>query len=268
MHHRLLAPAVAFCAVLAALPARAQSPGPLASTPIVLPPPPDELTGEQALELGSWVSAMQDWQRFVKKWHNESAHDAFGRIVARKPRPEPPAWLEARCAVLPGTFVAEPHDDLARGCRLFAGLEADLPAEAMRASTLAARADHERLEKNSFFSRVHLDGLWTTTSTDARLYGLIGSHISLVDVGRVQFFGPPGVIVVSVPNGFGARQLRVGYTWGMSVRLADVRVFGSSKNMTLFLSMTKCWLVGSRMDGLQVGGFDLAGFSLAPRKKR
>ena len=35
---------------------------------------------------------MEDWQRFEKKWRNESAHDAFGRIIGRKPRPEEPEW--------------------------------------------------------------------------------------------------------------------------------------------------------------------------------
>ena len=33
----------------------------------------------------------------------------------------------------------------------------------------------------------------------------------------------------------------------MSVRLADVRVFGARKNATLFLSVTKCWTVGSNL---------------------
>jgi hypothetical protein len=102
--------------------------------------------------------------------------------------------------------------------------------------------------KNTFLSRIHLDGLWTTTSTDARFYGLVGSHISLVDVGRVQFFGPPGVIVLSIPDGHGSRQIRMGYTWGMSVRLVDVRLFAPSKNLTLFLSMTKVWIVGGTYD--------------------
>ncbi|HET6614281.1 MAG TPA: hypothetical protein VFH62_00215, partial [Dehalococcoidia bacterium] len=98
-------------------------------------------------------------------------------------------------------------------------------------------------------------------------YGLVGSHISLVDIGRVQFFGPPGVIVLSVPGPRG-REIRAGYTWGMSVRLRDIRLFSPTKNMTLFLTMSKVWLTGGTYDKLAPGGFDIAGFSIAPRKHR
>jgi len=98
------------------------------------------------------------------------------------------------------------------------------------------------------------------------MYGLFGSHISLVDVGRVQFFGPPGVIVLSEPDGHGGREVRAGYTWGMSVRLKDVRLLSATKNLTLFLTMTKVWTTGGTYDRLRPGGVELAGFSLAPKR--
>ena len=77
---------------------------------------------------------------------------------------------------------------------------------------------------SSFLTRVHIDGLWTTTQDGARLSGIIGTHISLVDVGRVQVFGPPGIMLLTVPDGRGGRRVSLGYTWGASLRLADVRV--------------------------------------------
>jgi hypothetical protein len=101
---------------------------------------------------------------------------------------------------------------LGAACRVMAGLEADPGAETIRASTAATRAGAEKLVKDSFLTRVHIDGLWMTTSTDDRMYGLVGSHISLVDVGRVQFFEPPGLILLSVPDGRGGREIRTGYT--------------------------------------------------------
>ena len=259
--------AVSSCLFLVlATAARAQSPAPLPSTPIRFSTAAPELTASQAKEVEAWLTAMRKWQQFEKKWPNEPAHDPFGRIVSRHPRPDAPAWLEPYCAAA-GPSLA-PHSEPGQACRVLAGLNVDLQAEAMRDATDAERADHERIRKNTFFSRVHLDGLWTTTSTEARFYGLVGSHISLVDVGRVQLFGPPGVIVLSVPDGRGSREIRMGYTWGMSVRLADVRLFAPTKNLTLFLSMTKVWMVGGAFDRLEAGGFDLAGFSLAPRKRR
>jgi hypothetical protein len=38
--------------------------------------------------------------------------------------------------------------------------------------------------------------------------------------------------------------------------------------MTLFLTMSKVWVTGGTFDRLAPGGFDIAGFSLAPRKAR
>jgi hypothetical protein len=253
-----------FC-VLCAVPQVSAQTVPLPSSPIVLPLPADTLTDAEQRAIDTWLRDMRAWQRTDKRWHNEPSHDVFGRIVDRTPKPDPPAWLEGRCAVF-----ARPGDipgTLGSACRLMAGSTEDPAAQALRASTDAARVGKEKVVKNSFLTRVHIDGLWTSTASDVRIYGLVGSHISLVDVGRVQFFGPPGVILLSVPDSTGSRRIRAGYTWGMSVRLGDVRLFAPSKNMTLFLTVSKVWVPGgSAMDRLEPGGFDIAGFSLAPRK--
>jgi len=33
--------------------------------------------------------------------------------------------------------------------------------------------------------------MWITTSTNGRLYAIVGTYLSLVDIGRIQVFGPP-----------------------------------------------------------------------------
>ena len=249
----------------------AQQP-PLPSTPIVLAPvrlaAPAQLSSDQEEELARWLDAMIDWQRQEKRWHNEPAHNAYGKIVPRKPRPATPEWLESFCRSVPPHPLTPPPANVDHACRIIAGMNVDIEAERIRQQTQTARASHEKVTHTSFLSRLHLDGLWSTTSSDVRYYGLIGSHISLVDVGRVQFFGPPGILVLRMPDASGSHQIRVGYTWGMSVRLADVRLFGPTKNMTLFLSIAKCWTFGNTVDRLNPGGFDIAGFSIAPRKPR
>jgi len=251
--------------VLAAPLARAQDSAPLPSTPILLPTPPGALSAPQQRELESWLEAMRKWQRMDKRWHNEPAHDAFGRLVDRAPEPAPPEWLAVRCAA---TIDSAPGP-LAPACRLLASLDEDPTVKAIRTTTAAARAGKEKTVKNTFLTRVHIDGLWTSTASDVRIYGLVGSHISLVDVGRVQFFGPPGIILLSVPDASGSRQIRAGYTWGLSLRLGDVRLFAQSRNLTLFLTIAKVWVPGSTpYDRLQSGGFEIAGFSLAPRRHR
>ena len=99
---------------------------------------------------------------------------------------------------------------------------------------------------------------------NGRSYGLIGSHLSLVDIGRVQVFGPPGVMLLSVPDGRGSRRLELGYTWGVSVRLADMRLFGG-REMTLFVNFTKVWVETGSATGRQA--YDIVGFSVAPLRK-
>lgn len=241
----------------------------LPSTPVVLPAAPDVLTRAQQQELEAWVRQMRKWQQMDKRWHNQPAHDPFGRIVKRTPEPDPPAWLEARCAAIDRSTLTTLAAPLGPACRLLAGLEEDPAAGALRASTAAARSAAEKIVKNTFLTRVHLDGLWTSTSTDYRIYGLIGSHISLVDVGRVQFFGPPGVILLSVPDARGSREIRTGYTWGLSLRLKDLSLMSPTSNVTLFLTVTKVWVTGNAAyDRLVPGGYDIAGFSLAPRRHR
>ena len=228
--------------------------------------PPANLSLDQQQELADWLDEMVRWQHQQKRWPNEPVHNNYGKIIPRRPEPARPEWLEDYCGGLVKASVSPPSRRVEQACRLVAGLSVDPEAEAIRQQTQATRADKEKVVKTSFLSRLHIDGLWSTTSSDVRYYGLVGSHISLVDVGRVQFFGPPGILLLRMPDGAGSHQIRVGYTWGMSVRLADLRLLAPYKNATLFLSITKCWTVGSNTDRLRPGGFDIAGFSIAPRK--
>ena len=131
-----------------------------------------------------------------------------------------------------------------------------------------SQAGGEKTRHSSFLTRVHVDGLSTTTQDGSRFYGIIGSHISLVDVGRVQVFGPPGVMLLTVPDGNGGRKVSLGYTWGVSLRLADVGIGTPNKNLTLFLNVTKVFVASGASGAQGTKGYDIVGFSLAPRKKR
>src|SRR5690242_14262399 len=199
---------------LTAAPSFAQEP--LPATLIVLAPvrlaTRAQLSSDQQEELARWLDAMVDWQRQEKRWHNEPVHNAYGKIVQRKLKPETPAWLEPFCQSLPPHPLTPPPLNVDHACRIVAGMNVDIEAERIRLQTQSARAEHEKVTHTSFLSRLHLDGLWSTTSSDIRYYGLIGSHISLVDVGRVQFFGPPGILLLRMPDVSGSHQIRVGYT--------------------------------------------------------
>jgi hypothetical protein len=230
---------------------------------------PPQLSEAQDRELTKWLTAMEKWQRHEAKWSNRPVRDGWGRIAQRQPPPEPPEWLDAHCAAAVTTHVlaSEPESRTAQACRLLADPRA--PMKSVPTPAQSARLDAEKKPKHSsFLTRVHLDGLWSTTSTSGRFYGLVGSHVSLVDVGRVQVFGPPGVLLLSVPDTDGSRRITLGYTWGVSVRLMDVRLFGPTKDKTLFINLSKVWLGSGSEDSNSARGYDIVGFSIAPRKKK
>ena len=233
------------------------------------PPPPTDtslvLLQEQNRELGVWLSAMEKWQRYDIKYSNRPAHDAMGSIARHRPPPDAPAWLGAYCTGATAAHVLELDPRTKVACLLLE--DPRTPIAAVPTPAQAARLDAEKSKHSSFMTRVHLDGLWTSASSGTRLYGLVGSHISLVDVGRLQVFGPPGVLLVTVPNENGGRRVTLGYTWGLSVRLADARLFGPAKDVTVFLNVSKVWMANGG-DARTPGGYNMMGFSIASRKKR
>ncbi len=215
------------------------------------------LSPERERELTAWLTAMKEWRRFDARWSNRPARDKLGRITARPPVPPFPEWLPAHCATAERAGVLDLQARTRLACRLLQDPRA--PADSASPQVQTTRLEAERPPKRSMFlTRVHLDGLWTTTSS-GRSYGIIGSHLSLVDVGRLQVFGPPGVLLLTVPQGDGSRRMELGYTWGLSIRLTDVRLLGS-KEMTLFMNVSKVWLSGG-------GSSDIVGLSLAPRAR-
>ena len=84
----------------------------------------------------------------------------------------------------------------------------------------------------------------------------------------MQVFGPPGLMLLTVPDGYGGRQIALGYTWGLSFRLGDVRMGAPTKNMTVFLNVSKVCLGSTDTAAGSSRGYDIVGFSIAPRKKK
>jgi hypothetical protein len=232
------------------------------------PPPPTDtsldLLQDQDRALGIWLSAMEKWQRYDIKYSNRPAHDAMGSIARHRPPPDAPEWLGAYCTTAAAAHALELDPRTKVACLLLE--DPRTPLAAVPTPAQAARLNAEKSKHSSFMTRVHLDGLWTSASSGTRLYGLVGSHISLVDVGRLQVFGPPGVLLLSVPDYAGSRRVTLGYTWGLSVRLADVRLFRPAKDVTVFLNVSKVWMADGA-DERTAGGYNMMGFSIAARKK-
>jgi hypothetical protein len=118
------------------------------------------------------------------------------------------------------------------------------------------RAERERPTKTSLLTWIHTDALWTESSSGASMFGIVGVHLAVANVGRVYFFGPPGVMLVSeeTPDG---RTWRGRFTWGVGFHLFDFRAPSTSRRARLFLNVAKVWSgtdyrTGADMVGLSV----------------
>jgi hypothetical protein len=130
----------------------------------------------------------------------------------------------------------------------------------------AAGTDGRReARKTSFLDRVHLDVLGMPPQVgDLSMVGIVGGHITIAEVGRVHFYGPPGVMVVArSPDSSESRRwtASTAFTWGVSIRLTDFHMGNTPRRTTLFLNLTKVWVFG----GLN-SGTDFVGLSFAWKK--
>lgn len=125
---------------------------------------------------------------------------------------------------------------------------------------VAERLEKEKATHSSFLKWLHFDGLWTPTTLGSSTFGLVGSHVTIANVGRVNFFGPPGVMLLLENTGH-SRSIRPAVTWGISIYLTDFRMPGQDHTSQLFLNLAKAQTVG-----FEGGGLDLAGLSVTWKK--
>ena len=228
----------------------------------ILTPEVPPLSVDQDHELSQWLAAMDKWQQLDARWQNRPVYDGWGHIVERKVSPAAPTWLAARCAALSDAHLMDLENRTADACRLL-----DDPRR-RRAGQAVIVSSETPPKHTAFLSRVHIDVLATQSNTGSRLYGVIGGHISLVDMGRVQVYGPPGVMMMMVPTENGGHRVTFGYSWGASVRLADLRLRSAMKNATLYLNVSKVWMGSSERLANDQRGYDMVGFSISPRKQQ
>jgi hypothetical protein len=125
---------------------------------------------------------------------------------------------------------------------------------------VAQRLEKEKPTKTSFLKWLHVDGLWAPTTIGAGTFGLVGTHVTIANVGRVNFFGPPGLMLL-LENRDGGRTIRPAMTWGISVYLTDFKPLGSDHTAQLFLNLAKAQTFGAGRAGM-----DLAGLSITWKK--
>jgi hypothetical protein len=176
--------------------------------------------------------------------------DLYAQDAAKPPAESAPTKQEIECAKL-----SEPKRRATQACKT-----EEEKREDEYQKRVAERAEKEKPTHTSFLRWLHFDGLWAPTTLGSGTFGLIGTHMTIANVGRVNFFGPPGVMLL-LENSGGSRHIRPAMTWGISVYLVDFRPPGSDNTARLFLNLAKAQTFGD-----QRGGMDLAGLSVTWKK--
>ena len=115
------------------------------------------------------------------------------------------------------------------------------------------RLARENPQRSSFLRWLHTDGLWMQSSTGSSVYGVIGVHLAVANIGRIHLYGPPGLMLVShdTPQG---RIWRGAFTWGVSFRLGGVKPPGINRRAQLYLNVAKVWTGGDYRNGADMVG--------------
>jgi hypothetical protein len=129
---------------------------------------------------------------------------------------------------------------------------------------LAKIAEKEKPAKSSFMKWVHLDGGWVQSEDSTIFQGLIGAHVAIFESGRLQFYGPPGVMLIRQEFGENKHRLRPATTWGFSFRLFDSRIPGTGQQVRIFANFAKVWLLGGSQDNIvsASSSIDMMGLSV------
>jgi hypothetical protein len=127
-------------------------------------------------------------------------------------------------------------------------------------------ADKEKPTKTSFWRRVHLDlpGIRAESGQEYVCCSLVGAHLTVAEVGRLNFYGPPGVLLVRQRVGPDQWQWRGGLSWGLGWYLDDVKLL--NRPARLYFNLTKVWTTGGLPSNVGVPnqnfGVSMAGLSL------
>jgi hypothetical protein len=178
------------------------------------------LAPTQERELQAWLHDIRSYRDWYDRYRNRIARNLNGGIAkTRRQEPAFPAWLPAKCDVL-ANVVPTPAGLLADGCDWLAYSQSRFTVDPAQQQRLQAQAQNEQTPHSSFWKHVHLDAGWGALDYRTHTYGLVGVHLTLPEIGkRLQIFLPPGVMLVSIPDGRGGHQVQPAATVGVSIKM-------------------------------------------------
>jgi hypothetical protein len=218
-----------------------------------MPDPPVLVLSEQQIEqLEKWTREFAEWQKWADRWLNRRQPGKWAYSRERKPKPDPPVWLEGECELLAD------DDRLVRACELLANWREDPIAARNRQAAATSLIQAETPTKSVWWRHLHVDGLWSTARSDVTVLGLFGAHVTIPIAGRFQVFAVPGIMLVTSPGLYGEREFSPATDWGVTYRLFTV---GRS---TVHFNLVHAWMLANRVNLIE-SNITLAGFSVSFR---
>ena len=219
-------------------------------------------TAERRAEVQGWVEAFTDWQAWSEQWRGRRQPGWFTGFRQRPAKPDPPAWLAARCE-----NVFEDVDPLMRACALLTAWREDgAPAQQIRQVRVTAVNEHEEPPKTTWWENVHVDFMWPALQGQASIYGVVGTHVTTRVGGRLQVFTAPGAMILNVPTRHGSRVWKVATNYGIGYRVMDFTLPGG-RPAEVHLNLAKIWLLSNAADLLTGRTIDVVGFSVTFKRQ-
>ena len=191
-----------------------------------------------------------------------------GIRVSRAKRPAPPPWIQSYCQpeLAPGVItqlsvVCQAYDEYLR-YDWTEHLEGPQSAITYSQHVQTGAGDAGGFVEY-LLRHLHYDGLSTNGQRGPRAYGLVGTHLTLAQMGRWYFWGPPGVLVLKQPDG----RTVVRITLGVDFRIGDLPI-GHGRRLPIFVSVAKA-MNQQEMRALQRNinsGTDMVGLSITLRR--
>jgi len=210
-------------------------------------------TAEMRREAEAWVTEYLAWRQWAAEWRGRTEPGWFSRRD-RRPKPDPPAWLVDACSqAIDDPWLAEP-------CSLVTDWQSDVLTNELRASQATARAQQEKPSKTLWWEHVHVDALWPIAQYRGTGFGLFGTHLTVDIAGRLEVFGVPGFIMLTMPTA-GGRDWTPATDWGIAFRLGTFRLPASTSKGMLHVNIARAWVFGAASSAFS-RYVDLIGFSL------
>ena len=219
---------------------------------LLVPVRPD-FTPALRSEAAAWEREYLAWRKWAAEWRNRGEPGWFARRDRRQ-KPDPPGWLIDACS----KSIDEPW--LSEPCVLVTDWRSDFVTAQFRDSQATARTQQEKPTKTLWWEHIHVDALWPIAQSRGTAFGLFGTHLTIDLTGRLEVFGAPGFIMLTMPTPEG-RDWTPATDWGIAFRLGTFTLPGSTGKATLHLNVARAWVL-SGAGSVFSRYVDLIGFSL------